>query len=81
MRYQDPRPRRKNQQHWVREGVRTEFQIIEAVQRGIRTRKAIADHLGLKYSHTSQIVRDLIEAEIFAEEPLEKREKQLRLID
>jgi len=51
-------------QRWVCESVKHEFAILEAVQRGIRTRKAIADHIGLKYAHTSNLIRGLVDAEV-----------------
>ena len=69
-------PKTKGQQ-WVRDAVKHEFGIIEAVQRGIRTRQAIADHLGLRYTYASQIIRNLVIAEVLEVTP----EKELRLVE
>jgi CRP-like cAMP-binding protein len=51
-------------QRYIKTAARHDFAIIDAVQKGFVTRQAIADYLGLKYSHVSNLVRDLIDADV-----------------
>jgi hypothetical protein len=56
-----------NKQPWVCKSALHENRIIEAVQAGKRSRKAIAVYLGLSYTYTAELVSLLVEAEVFFE--------------
>ena len=56
-----------NKQPWVCKSALHENKIIEAVQAGKRSRKAIALFLGLSYTYTAELVLLLMEAEVLCE--------------
>lgn len=49
-----------------------DFAVIDAVANGIDTRTAIAEHLGLRKSYVSTLVKRLIDADVLDELPGKK---------